>query len=101
MSIDTIFFIFGGVFLIAMALAVRLFLPTLSRQFVPTPSLLAICEENVEGGLEHLRISTRIIMFCRGFILFDSLRPSFEFSGVLPASRPPYELSYTDGFTFD
>lgn len=89
-SIDTIFFIFGGV-LIAMALAVKLFLPT-SRQFVPTPSLQLGAVLN--GGLEHFKNIRVSLCFVIGFILFGSFTSIFNFLAFY-LHRPPYELSYT------
>lgn len=89
-SIDTIFFIFGGV-LIAMALAVKLFLPT-SRQFVPTPSLQLGAV--LKGGLEHFKNIRVSLCFVIGFILFGSFTSIFNFLAFY-LHRPPYELSYT------
>ncbi|KJT59393.1 Arabinose efflux permease [Salmonella enterica subsp. enterica serovar Heidelberg str. RI-11-014588] len=84
------FFIFGGV-LIAMALAVKLFLPT-SRQFVPTPSLQLGAV--LKGGLEHFKNIRVSLCFVIGFILFGSFTSIFNFLAFY-LHRPPYELSYT------
>ncbi len=61
-SIDTIFFIFGGV-LIAMALAVKLFLPTSDGLFYTFTT--AWC--GVEGGLEHFKNIRVSLCFVIGY----------------------------------
>ncbi len=79
-SIDTIFFIFGGV-LRCYGTRGEVVSPT-SRQFVLRLhySLIAV----LKGGLEHLNYP-RIIMFCHWLFFSALLRPSLIF-WRLPAS---------------